>query len=223
MKNLDKDPDFLDLLAAWHENKNVSPSRRAELLQRLENDERLRIELAREIEMAGLTRAVQAGEPRWLELEEKLGMSSEQGSPDFESSVMSRVSKSATHRANQTISFPKFAWIGCAAALVFALFYLSNEKPIELGVAQVIRLEGEDHGHHQNKFLKKGEEFTIEQGLVEMAFRDTGVHLVGTGPLKMTLISNDRVFLNEGEIKLVVPPQGIGFVVDTLERKFVDL
>ena len=55
MKNLDKDPDFLDLLAAWHENKNVSPSRRAELLQRLENDERLRIELAREIEMAGLT------------------------------------------------------------------------------------------------------------------------------------------------------------------------
>ena len=61
MKNLDKDPDFLDLLAAWHENKNVSPSRRAELLQRLENDERLRIELAREIEMAGLTRAVQAG------------------------------------------------------------------------------------------------------------------------------------------------------------------
>ena len=223
MKNLDKDPDFLDLLAAWHENKNVSPSRRAELLQRLENDERLRIELAREIEMAGLTRAVQAGEPRWLELEEKLGMSTEQGSPDFESSVMDRVSKSATPKANQTLSFPKFAWIGCAAALVFALFYLSNEKPIELGVAQVIRLEGEDHGHHQNQFLKKGEEFTIEQGLVEMAFRDTGVHLVGTGPLKMTLISNDRVFLNEGEIKLVVPPQGIGFVVDTLERKFVDL
>ena len=150
-------------------------------------------------------------------------MSSEQGSPDFESSVMDRVSKSATPKANQTLSFPKFAWIGCAAALVFALFYLSNEKPIELGVAQVIRLEGEDHGHHQNQFLKKGEEFTIEQGLVEMAFRDTGVHLVGTGPLKMTLISNDRVFLNEGEIKLVVPPQGIGFVVDTLERKFVDL
>ena len=102
MKNLDKDPDFLDLLAAWHENKNVSPSRRAELLQRLENDERLRIELAREIEMAGLTRAVQAGEPRWLELEEKLGMSTEQGSPDFESSVMDRVSKSATPKASPT-------------------------------------------------------------------------------------------------------------------------
>jgi hypothetical protein len=36
-------------------------------------------------------------------------------------------------------------------------------------------------------------------------------------------MGNDRVFLKEGEIKLVVPPQGIGFVVDTMERKFVDL
>ena len=223
MKNLDKDPDFLDLLAAWHENKNVSPSRRAELLQRLEKDERLRNELAREIEMAGLTRAVQAGEPRWLELEEKLGMSSEHSSPDFESSVMDRVSKSATPKANQTLSFPKFAWIGCAAALVFALFYLSNEKPIELGVAQVIRIESEEESSNQDRILKKGEEFTIEQGLVEMAFRETGVNLVGTGPLHMTIMGNDRVFLKEGEIKLVVPPQGIGFVVDTMERKFVDL
>ena len=223
MKNLDKDPDFLDLLAAWHENKNVSPSRRAELLQRLENDERLRIELAREIEMAGLTRAVQAGEPRWLELEEKLEMSTEQGSPDFESSVMDRVSKSATPKANQTLSFPKFAWIGCAVALVFALFYLSNEKPIELGVAQVIRIESEEESSNQDRILKKGEEFTIEQGLVEMAFRETGVNLVGTGPLHMTIMGNDRVFLKDGEIKLVVPPQGIGFVVDTMERQFVDL
>lgn len=223
MKNLDKDPDFLDILAAWHENKNVSPSRRKELLQRLERDQELRIELAREIEMAGLTRAVQAGEPRWLELEEKLGMSEHQDTPSFESTVMDRVSKSDSHKTNRFISFTKFAWIGLAAALAFAFIYVTKDQPFDPGVAQVIRLEGGNHGHHQNQFLKKGEEFTIEQGLVEMAFRESGVHLVGTGPLKMTVISNDRVFLNEGEIKLVVPPQGIGFVVDTLERKFVDL
>ena len=28
MSNYDKDPDFLDLLAAWHENKTLSPTRR---------------------------------------------------------------------------------------------------------------------------------------------------------------------------------------------------
>ena len=69
MNNFEKDQDFLDLLAAWHENKNLSPSRRKKLLLRLEQDDHLRLELAREIEMAGLTRAAQAGEPRWLELE----------------------------------------------------------------------------------------------------------------------------------------------------------
>jgi hypothetical protein len=47
--------------------------------------------------------------------------------------------------------------------------------------------------------------------------------LIGPANLNLTLLVNDRIFLNEGEIKLVVPPQGIGFVVDTLERKFVDL
>ena len=223
MNNFEKDQDFLDLLAAWHENKNLSPSRRKKLLRRLEQDDHLRLELAREIEMAGLTRAAQAGEPRWLELEEKLGVSNQKDSPDFESSVMDRLSKSDSWGINQIFSFPQFAWIGIAAALVLAFFYISNDQQYDNGVAQVIRLEGENNFHTQNQILKKGEEFTIEQGLVEMAFRETGVHLVGTGPLKMTVISNDRIFLNEGEIKLVVPPQGIGFVVDTLERKFVDL
>ena len=123
MNHYDKDPDFLDLLAAWHENKTLSPARKKELLERLEKDETLRLELAREIEMAGLTRAAQAGEPRWLELEEKLGVSNQKNSPDFESSVMDRLSKSDSWGINQNFSFPQFAWIGIAAALVLAFFY----------------------------------------------------------------------------------------------------
>ena len=50
MKNLDQDRDFLDLLAAWHENKSLSPARKKALIARLENDKDLRTELAREIE-----------------------------------------------------------------------------------------------------------------------------------------------------------------------------
>ena len=223
MSNYDKDPDFLDLLAAWHENKTLSPARKKELLERLEKDETLRLELAREIEMAGLTRAAQAGEPRWLELEEKLGTKKET-SPDFESAVMKRLQTKTPESGGKSIlSFPNLAWMGIAAALVFAFLNLSNKEPVDEGVAKLIRLEGIAEPMDQERVLQKGEEFAIEQGLVEMAFRETGVHLIGTGPLNMTLIGNDRIFLNEGEIKLVVPPQGIGFVVDTLERKFVDL
>ncbi len=223
MSNYDKDPDFLDLLAAWHENKSLSPSRKKELLERLEQDETLRLELAREIEMAGLTRAAQAGEPRWLELEEKLGPQNET-SPDFESEVMKRLQENSPENQKKNIfTFPNLAWLGIAAALLFAFLNLSNQKPLDQGVAKLIRLEGVAQPMEEGRVFHKDEEFAMEDGLVEMAFRETGVHLIGTGPLKMSLLGNDRVFLKEGEIKLVVPPQGIGFVVDTMERKFVDL
>ena len=223
MKNPDQDSDFLDLLAAWHENKILSPTRRKKLLQRLQSDNELRIELAREIEMAGLTRAAQAGEPRWLELEEKLGVSKTQASSDFEKEIMDELSNSDSQDSSKITFFPKLAWIGIAAAVVFLFLNLQDQAPNDSGVAQVMRLEGEHLATQNNQILQKGEEFRIEQGLVEMAFRETGVHLIGTGPLNMTIINNNRVFLKEGEIKLVVPPQGIGFVVNTMERKFVDL
>ena len=223
MSNYDKDPDFLDLLAAWHENKTVSPARRKELLERLEQDAQLRLELAREIEMAGLTRAAQAGEPRWLELEDKIGAKTE-NSPDFEAEVMKKLQENSpdNHRKN-ILTFPHLAWLGIAAALVFAFLNLSNKEAVDSGVAKLIRLEGVTKPMDIEKLLQKDEEFAIEDGLVEMTFRETGVNLVGIGPLNMTIMGNDRVFLKEGEIKLVVPPQGIGFVVDTMERKFVDL
>jgi len=223
MSNYDKDPDFLDLLAAWHENKTMSPARRKELLERLEQDVQLRLELAREIEMAGLTRAAQAGEPRWLELEDKIGAKTE-NSPNFEAEVMKKLQENSpdNHRKN-ILTFPHLAWLGIAAALVFAFLNLSNKEAVDSGVAKLIRLEGVTKPMDIEKVLQKDEEFAIEDGLVEMAFRETGVNLVGIGPLNMTIMGNDRVFLKEGEIKLVVPPQGIGFVVDTMERKFVDL
>ena len=223
MSNYDKDPDFLDLLAAWHENKTVSPARRKELLERLEQDVQLRLELAREIEMAGLTRAAQAGEPRWLELEDKIGAKTE-NSPNFEAEVMKKLQENSSDNQRKNIlTFPNLAWLGIAAALVFAFLNLSNKEAVDSGVAKLIRLEGVTKPMDIEKVLQKDEEFAIEDGLVEMAFRETGVNLVGIGPLNMTIMGNDRVFLKEGEIKLVVPPQGIGFVVDTMERKFVDL
>ena len=223
MSNYDKDPDFLDLLAAWHENKTMSPARRKELLERLEQDMQLRLKLAREIEMAGLTRAAQAGEPRWLELEDKIGAKTE-NSPNFEAEVMKKLQENSSDNQRKNIlTFPNLAWLGIAAALVIAFLNLSNKEAVDSGVAKLIRLEGVTKPMDIEKVLQKDEEFAIEDGLVEMAFRETGVNLVGIGPLNMTIMGNDRVFLKEGEIKLVVPPQGIGFVVDTMERKFVDL
>ena len=98
----------------------------------------------------------------------------------------------------------------------------------ELGIARVIRIEGDgttdgDGNIVDGSELFAGEEVEMQRGLIELAFRQTGVHVVATAPLKLKLDSNQRVSLHEGQVKLVVPPQGVGFVVDTAQRKFVDL
>jgi len=125
-------------------------------------------------------------------------------------------------------------WLATIAASLiigaFGWFRGSDETTTEagLGVARVIRIEcegkaGEDRTVVDGAELFAGEELAMQQGLIELAFRETGVHVVATAPLKLKLDSNQHVSLHEGQVKLVVPPQGVGFVVDTAQRKFVDL
>ncbi|MGI9472108.1 MAG: anti-sigma factor family protein, partial [Rubripirellula sp.] len=99
---------------------------------------------------------------------------------------------------------------------------------IPQGIARVIRVEGEGKLGRGSILIDgtelfAGEELAMRHGLIELAFRETGVHVIATAPLKLTLDSDERVSLHEGQVKLVVPPQGVGFVVDTAQRKFVDL
>ena len=120
-----------------------------------------------------------------------------------------------------------------AASLIvgaFGWFRAPDETSIvaERGIAKVIRIEGEGKADQDRVVvdddeLFAGEELSLQQGMIELAFRETGVHVIATAPLKMKLDSNQGVSLHEGQVKLVVPPQGVGFVVDTEERKFVDL
>lgn len=96
------------------------------------------------------------------------------------------------------------------------------------GIARVIRIEGagnvdQDRIVSDGAELFAGEEVSLQQGLIELAFRETGVHVIATAPLNLELKSNGKIFLHQGQVKLVVPPQGIGFIVDTAERKFIDL
>lgn len=131
------------------------------------------------------------------------------------------------------VSFSASNWLSLgaiAAALIAGLFVLLSEKPAtaELGIARVIRVEGEALVDGQRVVAKGDELFSagkvsMTKGFIELAFRESGVHVVAGAPLSMRLDDSMRLFLNEGEIKLVVPPQGIGFVVDTADQEIVDL
>ncbi|MEM1225663.1 MAG: FecR domain-containing protein [Planctomycetota bacterium] len=120
-----------------------------------------------------------------------------------------------------------------AASLIFGAFgwfrtLEQHAAPIELGIARVIRVEGQS-SVQGNGFIARGTELfsgdklMMPDGLIELAFRETGVHVIATGPLELTLDSDQRVSLLQGQVKLVVPPQGVGFEVNTSQQKFVDL
>jgi hypothetical protein len=119
-----------------------------------------------------------------------------------------------------------------ASLIVGALgwFRTSEERAvnIERGIARVIRIEGEGQAGQDRVVvdgteLFAGDELAMQQGLIELVFRETGVHVIATAPLRMKLDSNQGVSLHEGQVKLVVPPQGVGFVVNTTQHKFIDL
>ena len=120
-----------------------------------------------------------------------------------------------------------------AASLAIAAFgwlLPTNDPalPMDTSIARVIRVEGlatVDKGRSlsQGTALFAGEVLSMSSGLIELAFRDSGVHVIATAPLQVKLNSDKRMALANGQVKLVVPPQGIGFVVDTEKRRFIDL
>jgi len=141
--------------------------------------------------------------------------------------------RSATTRQRRR-SIPLWAsLIAIAASLAIAAFgwFLpgnDSTAQIETGIARVIRVEGQatvDGGRplSQGADLFSGEVLSMSNGLIELAFRDSGVHVIATAPLQVKLDSDKRMSLANGQVKLVVPPQGIGFVVDTEKRRFIDL
>lgn len=137
--------------------------------------------------------------------------------------------------AHKITSLKRLLWTqGAVAAAIaigfFTWFFLSGapRTESELGVATVLRIEGQGLANQDRTLVRgdallAGDELKMEQGLVELVFRDTGVHAIATAPLSLTANSSKRIFLHNGDVKLTVPPQGIGFVVETAEREITDL
>jgi hypothetical protein len=120
-------PDLPEWLAAWDAEEAPEPEAAARWIERLRSDERLRRQFADEIHLAGLTRAAQAGEPRWLRIEERLGLGEPEPGPDdssgldrLEERVMGRLgaSLSPRHRLRRRATSP---WLAAAAGLVIGL------------------------------------------------------------------------------------------------------
>ena len=121
-------PALAELLASWYREEAPDHDAAAGWLERLRSDEILRRQYASEIHLAGLTRTVQAGEPRWLRIEERLGSGDTETSTSelsaldaFEDHIMGRLDTAFPAKLRLQRS-SKSPWLAAAAGLVIGLF-----------------------------------------------------------------------------------------------------
>tara|TARA_R110002096_G_scaffold238581_4_gene430132 strand:+ start:6015 stop:7355 length:1341 start_codon:yes stop_codon:yes gene_type:complete len=117
---------------------------------------------------------------------------------------------------------------GIAAALVFGvIFWVLTQREAEPNFIAVVTnaegalWEGDDASVMVGSALKAG---LVElcEGRVEIEL-DSGVHIAMEGPSRFELIDETRGRLHQGKLSANVPPEGIGFTVDTPNMAVVDL
>ena len=123
--------------------------------------------------------------------------------------------------------------IGLAAAVVVGLFVVqwrdgggANPLLSEDYIAVVTNAdgalwEGEDASVIIGSALKPGA-VELCEGTVELQL-DSGVHVAIEGPARFELLNEHRGILHRGKLSASVPPEGIGFTVDTPGMSVVDL
>ncbi|MCM2369753.1 LamG domain-containing protein [Aporhodopirellula aestuarii] len=62
----------------------------------------------------------------------------------------------------------------------------------------------------------------FESGILEIVFL-SGAMMVVEGPAKLDLVSVDKAILHRGKVRCYVPPAAVGFTVETLDTKYLDL
>jgi ferric-dicitrate binding protein FerR (iron transport regulator) len=113
-----------------------------------------------------------------------------------------------------------------AAALLFAAFmwFASPGEDQQAPVATLVT--GVDaflscDGQPQNDTDLLAGEYRLERGLVHLQFAD-GVMVYVEAPAHFQAISAARVVLHGGRLSASVPPEGVGFTVETPEAEVVD-
>ena len=240
------DPAFLELIAAWHDNVELSAERKAELLARLRDDPALRRHLADQIEFDGLVRAVQAPDARWLRLEDRFGTASD-GESGMEDAVMAAIAGGRSPAAalrpedrrpgRSWLRSPRFFAAALALGLVMvgSLALLSRDASEPRGAAEP-QSNSPLATVTKTRFLLAADDaaplvagspldagrIAILGGAVELALRN-GVMIVLEGPGEIELTSDMRAFLHTGSAVVRVPKGMSGFRLDTAASDVLDL
>ncbi|MEP3478952.1 MAG: LamG-like jellyroll fold domain-containing protein [Fuerstiella sp.] len=127
------------------------------------------------------------------------------------------------------VHFKALLYIGVAtvASLLFTLWGVpkgpppdSSQRTLATIVSEVdALLTGKDIDWEQAELVAG--DYQLKRGLLNLRF-DGGVMVYVEAPAEFNIISGKRLVLQHGRLSASVPPEGIGFTVDTPEAKVVD-
>ena len=113
-----------------------------------------------------------------------------------------------------------------AATLLFAAIlwvaspFANNDAPVATIVTRLdaaLRYAGQPY---EGMKLAVGE-YQLDRGLLRLRFRD-GVTVYVEAPARFDALSGKRLLLRSGRLSASVPPEGVGFTVDTPDAEVID-
>lgn len=148
---------------------------------------------------------------------------------DTESGANGSIGSDATARINDrpTQTFRVVAFVGALAATLLIVAFMwfaspsKNEQlPVAMLVTDVDAVLFCDGQPCKGAELRAGK-YRLDQGLLHLQF-DSGVMVYVEAPARFDAVSDKRVTLHSGRLSANVPPEGVGFTVETPEAEVID-
>lgn len=222
--------DLHEIIAAWF-GEEMPDGRREALLQRLRQDAAFRAEFVTELRTFAMLHAVQAPEPRWLALQDELGMTNPRN--DFSEERIFDAIRSQPRPFVASWWRPVAAMAACLAAVFAVLLLLKSPQPVlaampnreHLAVAvrvDEVRWDARQMNAPQAGGIVSAGDLRFGSGKLTLAFL-SGVSVHIEGPADITLLGPERIACRRGNIRTLVNEGAEGFTIETPGGAVVDL
>lgn len=212
--------DLQEALIAW-QGGELPQSRTEALLIRLRDDTAFRAALAELIWTLCLSKVAQSPDPRWITLQEELGLHEAQEA--VQNSRLEEALMAAVRREPQR--FVSSSWriataLAAAAAILLAgLLWL--EKEPAASPQEVIAVLVPRDAEQPSRVVRMGQ-LHLAQGQARLLFTH-GVVVDVEGPADLEICSLSRMICRQGRLRTQVPPGAEGFCVETPRGTVTDL
>ena len=219
-----------EIIAAWF-GEEMPEERREALLKRLRQDGTFRAEFVTELRTFAMLQAVQAPEPRWLALQDELGMSAPRN--DFLEDRICDAIRSQPRPFVASWWRPLAAMAACLAAAFAVLLLMkaphavTDASPSRENLAVAVRVDeikwdaAQTNAPQAGGLVSAGD-LRFGSGKLTLAFL-SGVSVHIEGPADITLLGPERIACRRGNIRTLVNEGSEGFTIETPGGAVVDL